>query len=147
MIGWEYEDEIEINNPVQIECKSTPETSFQIGIGGENNNQISCQITFDITGLAFLSATSKTSLSRIDYYLKKISEKQTELGAAQNRLESVLEEISIKRDNLVSTQSTIRDTDIAEESSAYIRNQILQQASATLLATANQTPAIALQLL
>ena len=147
LIGWEYEDEIEINNPVQIECKSTPETSFQIGIGGENNNQISCQITFDITGLAFLSATSKTSLSRIDYYLKKISEKQTELGAAQNRLESVLEEISIKRDNLVSTQSTIRDTDIAEESSAYIRNQILQQASATLLATANQTPAIALQLL
>lgn len=147
LIGWEYEDEIEINNPVQIECKSTPETSFQIGIGGENNNQISCQITFDITGLAFLSATSKTSLSRIDYYLKKISEKQTELGAAQNRLESVLEEISIKRENLVSTQSTIRDADIAEESSAYIRNQILQQASATLLATANQTPAIALQLL
>ncbi|DAB18062.1 TPA: hypothetical protein CPT98_04665 [Candidatus Gastranaerophilales bacterium HUM_19] len=41
----------------------------------------------------------------------------------------------------------MRDADIAEESSAYIRNQILQQASATLLATANQTPAIAMQLL
>ena len=43
--------------------------------------------------------------------------------------------------------STIRDADIAEESSAYIRSQILQQASATLLAAANQSPSIALQLL
>ena len=92
-------------------------------------------------------STSNKSLYKIDYYLNKISEKQTEFGAMENRLESVLEEISIKYENLVSTQSTIRDTDIAEESSAYIRNQILQQASATLLATANQTPAIALQLL
>ena len=44
-------------------------------------------------------------------------------------------------------QSTIRDADIAEVSSEYIRQQILQQASATLLATANQTPVIAIQLL
>ena len=41
----------------------------------------------------------------------------------------------------------MRDADIAEESSAYIRSQILQQASATLLAAANQSPSIALQLL
>ena len=40
-----------------------------------------------------------------------------------------------------------RDADIAEVSSEYIRNQILQQASATLLATANQSPAFALQLI
>lgn len=60
---------------------------------------------------------------------------------------SALEQIKVSYDNLVSTQSTIRDADIAEESSAYIRSQILQQASATLLATANQSPSIALQLL
>ncbi|OLA74139.1 MAG: hypothetical protein BHW62_05825 [Acinetobacter sp. CAG:196_36_41] len=60
---------------------------------------------------------------------------------------STIESIGVSIDNLTSTRSTIRDADIAEESSAYIRNQILQQASATLLATANQTPAIALQLL
>lgn len=60
---------------------------------------------------------------------------------------SALEQIKVSYDNLVSTQSTIRDADIAEESSAYIRSQILQQASATLLAAANQSPSIALQLL
>ena len=58
-----------------------------------------------------------------------------------------MEEISVQYENLLSSRSTLRDADIAEESSAYIRNQILQQASATLLATANQTPSIALQLL
>lgn len=79
--------------------------------------------------------------------IASISSKELELGALQNRLESVLEQVGVAYDNLVSTQSTIRDADIAEESSVYIRNQILQQAATTLMATANQTPAIALQLL
>ena len=55
--------------------------------------------------------------------------------------------ISIKYDNLAALQSTVRDTDVADESSEYIRNQILQQASATLIAVANQSPAMALQLI
>ena len=79
--------------------------------------------------------------------LSIVNAKQTEFGAVQNRLESALDEISIHYENLVSSRSTLRDADIAEVSSEYIREQILQQASATLLATANQTPAIALQLL
>ena len=65
----------------------------------------------------------------------------------QNRLESALDEISIKYENLVSSRSTIRDADIAEVSSQYIQQQILQQASATLLSTANQQPQIALNLI
>ena len=76
-----------------------------------------------------------------------VSLKQTELGMMENRLMSVLDEINIKYDNLVSSRSTIRDADIAEVSAHYIQQQILQQASATLLATANQSPSIALQLI
>ena len=76
-----------------------------------------------------------------------ISEKQTQLGSTQNRLESALDEISTQYDNLVSSRSTLRDGDMAELSSTYIQQQILQEASATLMATANQIPAIALQLL
>ena len=89
----------------------------------------------------------KDNLARIDEMIRTVSAKQTEFGSTQNRLESALEEISVQYENLLSSRSTLRDADIAEESSAYIRNQILQQASATLLATANQTPAIAMQLL
>ena len=69
------------------------------------------------------------------------------LGAVQNRLDSALESIEVNINNLTATRSTIRDADIAEVSSHYIQQQILQQASATLMATANQSPAIALQLI
>ena len=86
-------------------------------------------------------------LSKIDTLISAVSSKSIEYGATQNRLESVLEEISIQYDNLVSSRSTIRDADIAEVSASYIQQQILQQASATLLATANQSPSIALQLI
>ena len=76
-----------------------------------------------------------------------LSEKSTQLGAVQNRLDSALESITVNMENLTSSLSTIRDADIAEVSSQYIQQQILQQASATLLATANQSPSIALQLI
>ena len=79
--------------------------------------------------------------------LSTVNAKQTEFGAIENRLTSALDEISIQYENLVSSRSTIRDADIAEVSSEYIRQQILQQASATLMATANQSPSIALQLI
>ena len=90
---------------------------------------------------------SSVLLNTVDEIIDRVNECQSTLGAYQNRLESALDEISIQYENLVSSCSTIRDADIAEESSAYIRSRILQQTAATLLATANQTPAIALELL
>ena len=126
------------------------EVTLQVGINSDTSSVITVDIgigqinlNIDVTS----SASARNALATLDDNLKKISEKQTEYGSAYNRLESALESIAVSIDNLTSTQSTIRDADIAEESSAYIRNQILQQASATLLATANQTPSIALQLL
>ena len=118
---------------------------FQTGINSDTSSQLSLNLGFSIN-LA-IDVLDPNSLDQIDRYLKKINEKQTEFGSAYNRLESALDTIGVSIDNLVSTQSTIQDADIAEESCAYIRNQILQQAAATLLATANQTPSIALQLL
>ena len=124
--------------------------TFQVGISGEDSAGIYQDLSFTIEGLkdlCYLGLDDEKSLEKIDEMIASISSKELELGALQNRLESVLEQVGVAYDNLVSTQSTIRDADIAEESSAYIRNQILQQAATTLMATANQTPAIALQLL
>ena len=124
--------------------------TLQVGINSDTSSVITVDIGIGQINLNIDVTTSENAriaLSTLDDNLKKISEKQTEYGSAYNRLESALESIAVSIDNLTSTQSTIRDADIAEESSAYIRNQILQQASSTLLATANQTPAIVLQLL
>ena len=86
-------------------------------------------------------------LDVIDNVINEISGRVTTLGAAQNRIDSAIESISVQAENITSSLSTLRDTDIAEESSNYIQAQILQQAASTLLATANQTPSIALNLL
>lgn len=94
------------------------------------------------------TGTSASSmLDKIDEVINEISGRVTTLGAAQNRIESAVESIGVQTENITSSLSTLRDADVAEESSNYIKAQILQQASATLLATANQTPSIALNLL
>ena len=79
--------------------------------------------------------SSDVAFRAIDDFINLLSEKQTKLGSVQNRLESVLDEIEIQYENLVSSRSTIKDADIAEVSSQYIQQQILQEASATLLAS------------
>lgn len=121
---------------------------FQIGINGNDDSQINLNLSsIDISSLDGLKMNSTNALKTIDEVLKNINEQQTQIGAVENRLTSALDSISISYENLLSSHSTLRDADIAKESSAYIRNQILLDASATLLATANQSPAIALQLI
>ena len=125
-------------------------TNIQVGINSSNASNIS--IALGVSDIYLIDSIlgcieDEKSISQIDKVFNLLTERQVQIGSVQNRLLSVLEEINTKQDNLISMQSTIRDADIAEVSSEYIRQQILQQASATLLATANQTPAIAIQLL
>ena len=93
------------------------------------------------------AATAAAQLDKLDTVIKNISTKTTTLGAAQNRVESAIESIAVQSENITSSLSTLRDADISKESSSYIQAQILQQAAATLLSTANQTPSIALNLI
>ena len=130
-----------------VDISSGNQTRLQIGINSDTSSMLDMNTYFNVGAIQGLDMSSANSLSIIDNALKRLNTKQVEFGSVQNRLESVLESIGVSIDNLTSTQSTIRDADIANLSSEYIRNQILQQAAATLLATANQTPAIALQLL
>ena len=123
-------------------------TTLQIGINNNDFSQIQFETSFQFELPMLLEQiNSDESLFLIDEFTNLLSEKQTELGSVSNRLESVLDEIATQYDNLVSSRSTLRDADMAELSSTYIQQQILQEASATLMATANQMPAIALQLL
>ena len=140
------------NNPSFTPPSYAPDMIvLQIGAASNWASQVGVSTKFSLLGvddLRMIGLDLTTDyLTQIDDMLGLVSEKQTHFGATSNRLESVLEEITIQRDNLVSSRSTIRDADIAEVSSHYIQQQILQQASATLLATANQSPSIALQLI
>lgn len=93
------------------------------------------------------NSTPKEMLYFLDSAIDEISSRVTKIGGVQNRVESAISALDVQSQNLTSSLSTLRDTDVAEESSNYIQQQILQQASATLLSTANQLPSMALNLI
>lgn len=86
-------------------------------------------------------------LDDLDTGIKEISTRRGTIGAITNRLESAVEALDIQNENLLAAKSRIVDADIGEESSNYTKYQILQQASASLLVQANQSPSIALSLI
>ena len=126
------------------------DVNLQVGISSRKTSTISFKVDFDLSAIDTIlinGLSNSGCIAKIDNILNSVSNKITEYGAMQNRLISALNEITVQRENLISSRSTLRDTDIADISSEYIRQQILQQASATLLATANQSASIALSLI
>ncbi len=88
-----------------------------------------------------------TTLTALDAAIVTVNTQRATLGSVVNQLESAGQNLSIGIENLSSSESRIRNVDIAAESAELVRNQILQQASATVLAQANQAPSLALQLI
>ncbi len=83
----------------------------------------------------------------IDLALMKVSKQRADLGAYQNRFEKAAVGLMIGYENLQASESRIRDTDMAEQMSRFVRTQILTQAATGMLAQANQKPQLMLQLL
>ncbi len=92
-------------------------------------------------------AKAETLITEIDGAIEDVNRQRGELGAVQNRLESVIRSLGVAVENLSAAESRIRDADIAELSSQLVSQQILQQAGISVLAQANQMPQAALALL
>lgn len=87
------------------------------------------------------------ALSRIDGAIKYVSSVRSRLGAYQNRLESTIGNLDITSENMTASYSRIMDVDMATEMIEYTKNQVLSQASTSMLAQANERPSQVLQLL
>ena len=128
----------------QINTSTTVTTAGSIGEGAVALNTLSV----GSTGVAAGSGnTTASSLTNVDLMLDNISRMRSTLGASQNSLESKADYTNIAKENAMSSRSRIKDVDVAKESSEMIKNQILQQSSAAMLSSANQTPQLALNLL
>ncbi|KFA97205.1 flagellin [Vibrio sp. ER1A] len=90
---------------------------------------------------------AQMSVSVIDQALKYVDSHRAELGAYQNRLGHTINNLANMEENLSSSNSRIKDTDYAKETTEMLKQQILQQVSTTILAQAKQTPNLALTLL
>ncbi len=149
-VGIDGSETSRINLSADLFAKCTSTALFNTADGGQAQDYTIEEVANWCAGLGDAGAGEKLAhemLSVLDTAMANVSERVTILGAAQNKIESALSSIEVATINQTSSLSTIRDADVAEESTNYIQQQIIQSAASTLLSTANQTPSIALDLI
>jgi flagellin len=133
---------------------SAANINFQVGLDNSVNSRItlnSVTATSSVLGLASAavsnSSAALSALSLINSAISTVATNRGQLGATQSRLQIAIENLRALRENFSAAESRIRDVDVAEETTNLATATILQQAGASILAQANQQPAVALSLL
>ncbi|QTN00391.1 flagellin [Sediminibacillus dalangtanensis] len=126
--------------------------TFHIGSNADQNitldvNDMSASgISVDGVNISSQSGAN-SAITTIDTAIETVSSERAKLGANQNRLEHTINNLGTSSENLTAAESRIRDVDMAKEMMAFTKNNILSQASQSMLAQANQQPQGVLQLL
>jgi flagellin len=125
------------------ETISMAAAEFSGGIGTAGTGGLS-----ELLALSGGATTFSTlAISSIDGAIKNVSSERAKMGAVQNRLEHRLNNLATYQENLVASESRIRDVDMASEMVNFTKLGILQQAGTSMLAQANQSPQSVLSLL
>ncbi|MCV2401498.1 flagellin [Marinomonas sp. C2222] len=146
----------------QVGADANQTISFTMQYGGKNNsidyqanngftvsglsNQASAQVTVTTASVS-TTVNAQSMIGIIDDMIAAVDYKRAELGAVQNRFSSTINNLSNISENVSAARARVRDADFAEETANLTSTQILQQASSTILAQANQRPQAALSLL
>ncbi|WP_219702562.1 flagellin [Marinomonas lutimaris] len=147
----------------QVGADSNQTISFNLTDGGINNTiDYAGNGGFTMSGLSSSATTAQVDVTTasvstmanaqsmvdvLDTMISAVDSKRAELGAVQNRFGSTISNLSNITENVSSARSRVRDADFAEETAKLTSSQILQQASSSILAQANQRPQTALSLL
>lgn len=136
---------------------TAPVLEFQVGVENDPDKD---RIAFDPTGADLTAASlgidslevrekisAQESLENLDQGIQKINEIRAKIGSTQSRLQTTANSQMIFNENLTAARSRIKDADIASESSIFAKESIIRNAGVSMLMQANQTPAVALQLL
>ena len=156
----------DFNGKTLLNGTITSNIELQVGIGKADSNStisVSSSLFADADAEALINdsnffnnhkfkglsgdANARDFLAKVDDAIKAVTSRKTTIGGLQARITSAMDTANVMQTNLTSAASLIQDADVAEESSNYIKQQILQQTSASLLATANQAPSIASSLI
>lgn len=126
--------------------------TFEVQIGTKNNPLIDRIKLFDpyatnvnLTSLGINLATvadktsAQNSLANLDTALNTVVSIRATFGSMQNRLQSVINNLSVTKENMTAANSRIRDADLAEETSEMTKAQILNQAGVSVLSQANSS--------
>lgn len=136
---------------------STPTFDYQVGVYNDPENSVISfnasenEATLSALELGDIDFSSKDgaqgALDSLDSALTNVNGMRSNLGALQNRLYSTVDNLGVQEENILSANSRIRDTDVAQATSEMTRNNILLQASTGTLAQANNVNQLALKLI
>jgi flagellin len=139
-----YLPELKINAGMNLQIGDTARTYNQMNVGISDMHTNSLYIdNIDIS----TQDGATNAISQIKNAINMVSSTRGDLGAIQNRLEHTENNLSVMAENIQDAESTIRDTDVAEEMMSYTKNNILVQSAQAMLAQANSVPQGVLQLL
>lgn len=129
-------------------------TNFQVGAFNTSNDRIALTITSTSASTLAIKSSNVTSMtnsqnaiSALDKAIGTVANSRASVGAVQSRLTTTIDNLSLSYNNLAAANSRIMDADVAEESAAMTRNNILLQAGISVLSQANAQPQAALSLL
>lgn len=127
--------------------KNTTNLTFFIGASAATANAMTvAQKAMTQTALQINTISVKTTtlafaaMKSVDAAIDTVSSYRATLGAAQNRLEHTVNNLKVTSENITSAESRIRDTDMADEITAYTKNNILLQAAQSMLSQSNAMP-------
>ena len=148
---------IDENAPLTtVSAAGDPDDALTLQIGDTSDDFNQLNVSIKATDSAHLGLTTldistqegaAEALDAIKAAINYVSDVRGTLGATQNRLDHTINNLSVMEENIQDAESTIRDTDVAEEMMAYTKNNILIQSAQAMLAQANQVPQGVLQLL
>jgi flagellin len=121
--------------------------TFQVGAVDGDEITVSTISLGSTADVATLSLGDAAAIASIDAAINAVSAARSEFGAVQNRLEHTLNNLATYQENLMASESRIRDVDMASEMVQFSKNQILSQAGTSMLAQANQSSQGVLSLL
>jgi len=134
----------------RADVKLVSDDDFTVSATGFTNNSVGT-VAEDLVSLASMKLTSQSdaadAIGSLDAALRQVNRQQADLGAYLNRFESAVSSLSSISENLAAARSRIQDADFAAETAEFSKNQILQQASTSILAQANVSTQVALSLL
>jgi flagellin len=135
---------------------ATDGLTFQIGQTNGSEFQLNIKLAtadasalgVDVNQISIDSAASaRAAMDAIDSAITSINQFMSQIGANQNRLQYTMENLEVSIENFSASESTIRDVDMAEETTRLTKYQILQQSGIAMLAQANMAPQRLIQLL
>ncbi len=129
----------------QLAIENVQGTLQQLGLATAGSSALSYSLSGATTDAA--QSASRSALVAVTDALTSLSLKRATLGAIETRLQATVNNLSVARENFTAAEARIRDLDVAQEAAQLTRLSILQQAGSAIFAQANQSTALALQLL